>query len=149
MGERVGPNRSRYKVLDLWRSSQVIGYPIQRERLQSLESSDMAQKTVMFTRFNNIVNGEARTSIHLTSGIDPSTGSPLWDVPVASEEDFNQAVIAAQKAFKDWSWMSGKKRQGHLAELRDTLLHYREEMVELIIKETGKPVSFSFDLYIG
>jgi acyl-CoA reductase-like NAD-dependent aldehyde dehydrogenase len=101
----------------------------------------MAQKNILFTQFNNIVNGEARTSTHLTSGVDPSTGSLLWEVPVASEEDLNDAVTAAQKAFQEWSWTSGKKRQGLLTELRETLLQHREEMVELVMKETGKPVS--------
>jgi acyl-CoA reductase-like NAD-dependent aldehyde dehydrogenase len=100
----------------------------------------MAQKTILFTHFDNVIGCEACTSPHLTRGIDPSTGSLLWEVPIASEDDLNQAVTAAQNAFTEWSWTLGKKRQGLLAELREVLLRYREEMVELIMKETGKPV---------
>ena len=108
----------------------------------------MAQKTISFSNFDNTIGGDARISAVMSHGINPSTGLPLWKVPVATEEDLNEAVTAAQKAFPEWSRRPWKERQYLLAKLKDTLLEYSEEMVELIMQETGKPVSVanqSFD----
>lgn len=104
----------------------------------------MARKTISFLDFCNVIGGELRTSAVTSSGINPSNGSSLWKVPIAAEEDLNDAVTAARKAFPEWSARPGKERQALLGKLREELLEYREEMVELIIQETGKPVSLSW-----
>jgi acyl-CoA reductase-like NAD-dependent aldehyde dehydrogenase len=34
---------------------------------------------------------------------DPATGEKLWDVPIANQQDVDDAVVSAQKAFEKWS----------------------------------------------
>lgn len=95
-----------------------------------------------FTIFSNIVAGQLRSSAKLHRGINPSTKEELWAVPVASEEDVNDAVEAAQNALKSWSTSSWKSRQQLLLDSRQLLLDNGEDMAELLTKEGGKPVSF-------
>ena len=65
----------------------------------------------------------------------------MWDVPVASAQDLNDAVEAAQAAFKAWSQKPWQERQNVLAQIREKLLRHSEEMSRLILLECGKPVS--------
>ncbi|XHG08797.1 hypothetical protein AWENTII_011888 [Aspergillus wentii] len=93
--------------------------------------------------FSNIINGKPRSSPIIHNAIDPSTGNPLWDVPVASNEDLEDAVTSAREAFKSWSTTPWEERQACLLELRRVLLSYKEEMTELVMTEVGRPQQFA------
>ena len=55
-----------------------------------------------FESFFNMVNGDRCSSTTTVYGIDPSTEYRLWDVPVASKEDIEDTVTAANDAFHSW-----------------------------------------------
>lgn len=93
-----------------------------------------------FFRFSNVIGGELKSSDNLGRGINPSTKQPLWDVPVSSEKDIDDAVLASREAFKSWSKSSWEQRRLRLLESREILLANSAEMAELITKEGGKPV---------
>ena len=76
-------------------------------------------------------------------GIDPSTGKALWEVPVATRKDLDDAVVAANSAFKEWSGMQHSERRQLLNEFADGLETYKKELTELVFKESGKPVRFA------
>jgi acyl-CoA reductase-like NAD-dependent aldehyde dehydrogenase len=101
------------------------------------------QAAVSFTSFGNVINGKLQNSAVQAKGLDPSTGTALWEVPVAGKEDLEEAISAANKAFPEWSKTPWKERQKLLAKLRATLLVLQEEMAELLMKEVGKPVNIS------
>ncbi|CAI4217181.1 unnamed protein product [Parascedosporium putredinis] len=61
--------------------------------------------------FYNIINGEKRSSAKVERGIDPRTEEELWDCPVASVEELDEAVAAAQKAFVTWSRTTVQERR--------------------------------------
>jgi acyl-CoA reductase-like NAD-dependent aldehyde dehydrogenase len=107
----------------------------------------MPQKAISFSSFANIINGTRYSSALQTTGLDPSTGLPLWDVPVARKADLDEAVQAAKVAFPEWSQRRWKERQSLLGRLREALLEYRDEMVELLMKEAGKPVRIPMSNY--
>lgn len=92
-------------------------------------------------QFVNTINGAASKSKTSLQGIDPSTKKKLWDVPVATEEDLDKAVISAQNAFKTWSKTSWKSRQEILTRMSQILVDHRDEMTQLLSTECGKPVS--------
>jgi hypothetical protein len=46
----------------------------------------MAKMVLGFKSFENIINGRGRTGETSAHGINPSTGVPWWDGPVATEE---------------------------------------------------------------
>lgn len=103
-----------------------------------------AQQAISFTSFGNIINGKFQSSAVRAKGLDPSTGEALWEVPVGRKEDLDEAVSAANKAFPGWAGTPWKERQNLLAKLRGTLLAYQEEMIDLLMKEAGKPVNMSY-----
>jgi delta 1-pyrroline-5-carboxylate dehydrogenase len=58
--------------------------------------------TLDFETFYNIIDGKQRGSDKIHHGINPATGQELWDVPIASQQDLDDAVAAAKKAFPAW-----------------------------------------------
>ncbi|RKL17103.1 hypothetical protein BFJ68_g4608 [Fusarium oxysporum] len=95
-----------------------------------------------FTTFVNTVNGTSVTG-KVTQGIDPSTRQKLWDVPVASSEDIENAVSSAKSAFTQWSKTSWSDRQNALLDARDVLIYHKPALAQLITKEGGKPIQFA------
>jgi acyl-CoA reductase-like NAD-dependent aldehyde dehydrogenase len=97
--------------------------------------------SIDWEKFHNTVAGKPRGSLKIHQGVNPSDKAKLWDVPIASEHDLDDAVKSAQEAFKKWSKTTWKERQDILLQLRDELLSHRDEMAQLILRECGKPVS--------
>ena len=99
--------------------------------------------TLDFEKFHNTIAGKPRDSAKIHNGVNPSDKSKLWDVPIATEHDLDDAVKSAQEAFKTWSKTTWKERQDILLQIREDLLSHRDEMAQMILKECGKPVSAS------
>lgn len=99
--------------------------------------------TVDFNTFTNIVNGGPRTSKNTYHGIDPTTKEKLWDVPIASKDDVEDAVAAANSAYGKWSKKTWGERQEALAHFKELYASYQDDLTEVLIKETGKPNQFA------
>lgn len=93
-----------------------------------------------YTTFHNIINGDLRSTASTCQGIDPSTEEKLYDVPCSTEEDVNEAVISAQRAFPAWASTAYGRRCELVREYAETFLALEEEMTELLMRENGKPV---------
>lgn len=98
---------------------------------------------VEFDKFYNIVNGEKRSAKDYTHGINPSTKKELWPVPVATQADVDEAVKAANKAFKSWKLTSWESRVELWNKFKELFYQYEKEFRDLLAKEAGKPVSLS------
>ncbi|KAL8780732.1 MAG: hypothetical protein Q9194_000734 [Teloschistes cf. exilis] len=92
-----------------------------------------------FSTFNNIIDGDRRSAKHFYYGIDPSTEERLWDVPVATEADVEDAVNAAQRAFSSWSHVAFEDRCNLVKKYAEAFLSHEKEMMYLLQRETGKP----------
>lgn len=90
--------------------------------------------------FYNIINGEKRSSATSHKVTDPRTEEPLWDVPVATPADLEEAIVAANKAFKTWGKTTIPERQAVLAKMSEVIEKNAPELSELARKETGKSV---------
>ncbi|KAN0110828.1 betaine aldehyde dehydrogenase 1 [Hyaloscypha variabilis] len=99
--------------------------------------------TLDFEKFHNTIAGKPRDSPKVHNGVNPSDKTKLWDVPIATEHDLDDAVKSAQEAFKTWSKTTWKERQDILLQIREELLSHRDEMAQLILKECGKPIQFA------
>lgn len=99
--------------------------------------------TISFDSFSNIVDGKPRGAKEHHQGIDPATQEKLWDVPIATEQDVNDAVESAQQAFESWSQTPLEKRKELLQKFCDLYMTYADEMTDLMCKETGKPRMFA------
>ena len=93
-----------------------------------------------FTTFHNVIDGELRGAQNHSNGIDPTTGEKSWDVPIATEQDLDDAVKSAQKAFESWSQTPIEQRKEKIKSFADLYAEYKENFTDLLAKESGKPV---------
>ena len=63
---------------------------------------------------------------------NPSTGEVIAKVPVTTEDKVEEAIKAANEAFKTWKEVPLQKRVGYLFKLRDTLIERKEELAAII-----------------
>ena len=75
--------------------------------------------------------------------IDPATGEPLYEVPVATEEDLDNAVKHAREAFKSWSETTTEDRGRLLLKFADAIEENQEELAKLLTMEQGKPLALA------
>lgn len=93
-------------------------------------------------QFYNFINGEKRTGASFHQVTDPRTEEPLWDAPVATPEDLEEAISAAQKAFKTWGKTTVAERKELLLKMVDVINENSPELIDYARRETGKSVSF-------
>jgi succinyl-CoA reductase len=72
--------------------------------------------------------------------INPSTGRPLGEAPVASADEARGAVDAAADAEERWAGVPGHERARILRTVSERLRADRETMARLIASEVGKPI---------
>ena len=96
--------------------------------------------TLEFEKFYNIIDGKQRGSDSIHHGINPATGQELWDVPIGTEADLNEAVAVAKKAFPAWRDTPVEKRKELLLKFAELFQQHAEEFTTLLCKESGKPV---------
>jgi len=71
----------------------------------------------------------------------PGDGREIATVPDSGAEEVDQAVAAAQRAFKTWSQTTPRQRQAALLALADVLQAHDDELAELEALDAGKPIS--------
>ena len=103
----------------------------------------MASKLDIKTYLGNVINNQLVPTPTTRHSIDPATGQPLYEVPVARKEDLDAAVDAARKAFRTWSSTPFSERANLLLKYADTIEHHRDELEQLLTSEQGKPLSLS------
>ncbi|KAK6066277.1 putative aldehyde dehydrogenase [Seiridium cupressi] len=100
----------------------------------------------------NIVNNEFLKSATTRHGIDPSTGEPLYEVPVATKADLDTAVKHSRAAFKTWSKTTFSERAELLLKFADLIEKNRDELEKLLTMESGKPIGLAhaeIDMTVG
>ena len=87
----------------------------------------------------NFIDGKStqgqRPSLDINS---PQTGKVIGQVQLASEEDLNNAVASAKKAFESWSKQTLKTRVQVFFKFRSLLEENIEELTNLVTLENGK-----------
>lgn len=99
--------------------------------------------------FSNTINGKADNGKNTRHGINPATEENSSTVPVATQDDVDRAMVAAQKAFKTWAAVPYAERQKAVRAFADALEAEKDGFSKLLTKEQGKPVKrlFSQVLY--
>ena len=85
-------------------------------------------------RYVNATSGETFDTIN------PATGEVICQVQKASQADLDQAVISARQGFKVWSRMTGTERGRILNKAVALLRSKNQELAELEVLDTGKPI---------
>jgi betaine-aldehyde dehydrogenase len=119
-------------------------------RLPILELHNTGFNLSMLRGFNSMENttplfihGKKRTgsSPERFENIYPANGSVINEVSAASEKDVNDAVESARHAFETWSAMKGVERGRILRKAAAILRERNDELAEIEVEDTGKPVS--------
>ncbi|KAH6953358.1 aldehyde dehydrogenase domain-containing protein [Fusarium avenaceum] len=87
-----------------------------------------------------IINGKSSPTQKSHRGVNPATLENKPDVPVATQDDLNQAVDAGRKAFKSWSKVPWEERKKKLFEWADAIEAQKNDFRDLLISEQGKPI---------
>jgi len=86
------------------------------------------------------IDGKAVDTGRTLDVINPALGQPFATVPVARAQDVDDAVAAARRAFPAWRATPAAERQSMLHALGAALEANMPELMELITRETGKPL---------
>ncbi|OHW90934.1 aldehyde dehydrogenase [Colletotrichum incanum] len=89
-------------------------------------------------KFFNVIDGQRRGGDSHHQCTNPRTEEALWDAPIATVHDLEDAVTAAQRALKKWSKTTIKERTEVLLKIVDVYTAHKEELMEIVMKETGK-----------
>jgi len=72
--------------------------------------------------------------------VEPATGRPMADVASAGPGELDQAVLAASRAFPDWSSRTAIGRADLLFRFSDLVRTHAEELAVLEARNVGKPI---------
>ena len=97
--------------------------------------------TIKWDEFHNTVDGKPRGSKNKHQNTNPATGEKNWEVPIGNQQDVDDAVESAEKAYQKWRFVPMEKRKELIQKYCDLYLSYADEMTTLLCTETGKPVS--------
>lgn len=88
-----------------------------------------------------LINGVAETSNLQADVINPATEEVFAKCYVSSKEDVDKAVASARAAFPAWSQLGDDERKADLMKLASAIEAAMPELMELVTKETGKPLA--------
>lgn len=76
---------------------------------------------------------------------NPATGAVIASIAECREEDVNQAVSAARRAFeqRNWAGIDPRERKKILLNAADLMQQHREELARLETQDMGKPIRFT------
>lgn len=75
----------------------------------------------------------------LRASFNPATGAKLGDYPLATREDVDRALVAAQKAKRIWAATPLVERKACLLRAADLFEEHAAELAALVTAEMGKP----------
>ncbi|SAL55233.1 succinate semialdehyde dehydrogenase [Caballeronia turbans] len=96
-----------------------------------------------YPRLGQLIAGEMRYESTQASMnvIDPTTGSILGAMPMATEADVDEALVAASKGFDIWRNTSAFERSKLMRRVADRMRERADALAELLVLELGKPWS--------
>lgn len=80
---------------------------------------------------------------------NPANMEHLYDIECQSADEVNQVVAKARAAQKQWGALSVKQRVDYMLRLRDMILDNQDYILDVVIRETGKPKqdALTFEVY--
>jgi betaine-aldehyde dehydrogenase len=99
----------------------------------------------MATKLQNFIDGEYRDAADGNSAdlINPVTGEVFATAPVSSDADVDAACQAAGRAFDKWRDATPSERSLALIRIADAIEAQAEELVQLEVTNTGKPIELT------
>lgn len=85
---------------------------------------------------NAWISGEGQ----IFTSTNPATGETVWEGHAATEQEVDQAIGSARRAFESWAWLPSENRIAHLEAFTQFVKAHATELEETISQETGKPL---------
>lgn len=86
------------------------------------------------------INGQQVSTAETLDVINPATGEVFAQAPKATPEHLDDAVRAAQAAFKTWKRTPFADRQALLIKAGELIEQYADELAALFTREQGRPL---------
>src|SRR5437764_8753322 len=101
----------------------------------------------------NWINGawEEGQGANTLTAVNPSTTEIIREVPVASVDQAERAVLAARRAFDSgpWATVTPRERCDLLLGLADLMERNYDDLVEIVVTEVGSPITLSRAMQVG
>ncbi len=96
-------------------------------------------------KFGNYINGTwlDTPNAEVLEVVDKYSQENLATIALATEADIEEAIKACQRAFVEIKSWSAGKRSDYLLKLQNALSARSDEVIDLIVKEAGKPRSYA------
>lgn len=91
--------------------------------------------------FGLIINGRVVQTEQYQDVVNPSTEEPVGQMPLATLDDLDGAVEAAEAAFRTWKLKPVEERAAACLAIADKMEANAEELAHLITAEQGKPLN--------
>jgi len=95
----------------------------------------------MQSKYKFLIGNEWRESKNALDVINPYNNSIVSTTFLADENDINDAIQSAVKAFEETRKLPSYKRAEILGNIRDGILRRKEEFARMITLEAGKPIT--------
>src|ERR1041384_2289773 len=86
-----------------------------------------------------VTESQPRAGARELVSVNPATLKELGRVPIATEQEVQQALVEARRVKTRWSALSFKQRGEYILRAKALLLERQAELCELIACEVGKP----------
>ncbi|EFQ34121.1 aldehyde dehydrogenase [Colletotrichum graminicola M1.001] len=90
--------------------------------------------------FVQIVGGKCAPTQSSRHGLNPSNKQPLPPVPVATQQDLDDAVAAGKAAFKTWSRLPDQHRKKAVLNFAAAIEAHSTDLAHLLTREHGKTI---------
>lgn len=87
------------------------------------------------------IDGQGVGSAEHNEVLNPSTGEVVGAAPIATQDDLDNAVLAAEEAFHGWKNRSSEERKSLCHGIGKILEDHAEELAHLLTLEQGKPLN--------
>lgn len=111
--------------------------------IDSTTSQEAMQKWVPETRTLLLGGKEVQPQGETWDVYNPATEEVIATVGGASNQQVDEAVAAARKAFPAWAALSGEERSRHIHKLADALEAAADRLLPSIVNEVGTPVALA------
>lgn len=99
--------------------------------------------------YNMIIDGKAVSSANNFDVINPATGTAFATCAMGDKSTVDLAVNAAQRAFAAWRNVSDEEKVAKVNALAAIIEKHMPELMELVTKESGKPMGGLNDIGSG
>jgi lactaldehyde dehydrogenase/glycolaldehyde dehydrogenase len=101
------------------------------------------ETTAEVRQYKMLIDGEFAGSKTMLPVTNPATEEVISEVPAATPEQVNEAVLAAEKAQTEWSRLPAIRRAQHLREIAAAVRAKKAHLARTIVEEQGKILSLA------